>query len=206
MKSPGRGGTSIALLTTACFLLAIPLLGDERSDRVDALFEAWVGQDEPGCALGIIEDGRFLYQSGHGLANLDYRIPITPKTVFRVGSVSKQFTAMATLLAAEEGKLSLDDDIHKYLPELTAYSPPVTIRHMLHHTSGLRDYLSLMDLMGKREDDYYTNEEAVALLARQTALNFPPGDEYLYSNSGYFLLSQIIPRATGVSSRRSRTF
>ena len=201
MKRPRGGRATVALLASVCLFWPVDLVADERSKRVDALFNTWIEPDTPGCALGIIENGQFIYQRGYGAANLDYDIPITSQSVFRIGSVSKQFTAMAVLLAAEEGKLSLDDDIRKYLPELSPYDPPVTIRHLLHHTSGLRDYLYLMDLVGKREDDYYTNEEVMALLARLKELNFRPGEEYLYSNTNYFLFSQIIPRVTGKSLR-----
>ena len=175
---------------------------DSRTGQVNALFKNYDRADVPGCGLGIIQDGRFIYQRGYGMANLDYGIPILPQTVFRLGSVSKQFAAMAIALAAADGKLSLDDDVQKHLPELKNLSAPVTIRHMLYHTSGIRDYLDLMDVAGIRsEDDYYTVEDAFAMIARQRHLNFPPGDEYLYSNSGYFLISQIIPRVTGKSLR-----
>ena len=175
---------------------------DSRTDQVNALFKTFDRADVPGCGLGIIQDGRFIYKRGYGMANLDYGIPILPETVFRIGSVSKQFTAMAIALAAAEGKLSLDDDVREHLPELRNLPAPITIRQMLYHSSGIRDYLELMDLAGNpSEDDYYTVEEAVAMIARQKHLNFPPGDEYLYSNSGYFLISQIIPRVTGKSLR-----
>ena len=175
---------------------------DSRTDEINALFKRFDRPDVPGCGLGIIQDGRFIYQRGYGMANLDYGIPILPATVFRIGSVSKQFTAMAIALAAAEGKLSLDDDVRKHLPELRNLPALVTIRQMLYHSSGIRDYLELVTLAGHpSEDDYYTVEEALAMIARQRHLNFPPGDEYLYSYSGYFLISQIIPRLTGKSLR-----
>jgi CubicO group peptidase (beta-lactamase class C family) len=192
---------SLVVWLLLSFALGPTVHADSRTDQVDALFEKWDRRDSPGCALGIIENGRFVYQRGYGLANLEYDIPITTSSVFRTGSVSKQFAAMAILLAAEEGKLSMDDDIRKHIPELPQYDPPVTIRHMIHHTSGLRDYLVLMNLAGKRDEDYYTNEEVMERLVKQKRLNFAPGDEYLYSNTGYFLLSQIILRATGKTLR-----
>jgi CubicO group peptidase (beta-lactamase class C family) len=175
--------------------------GDSRTDQVDSLFEEWNKPDSPGCALGIIEDGRFLYKKGYGMANLEYDIPISSSTVFRTGSVSKQFTVMCIMLAASEGKLSLDDDIRKHLPEMPAYEKTVTIRNLIHHTSGIRDYLVLMRLAGKRDEDYYTDEEVMEKLAALENLNFTPGDEYLYSNAGFWLLSQIIERATGKTLR-----
>ncbi len=181
-----------------CFIGTI-LFADAFTDRVDGLFAQWNKPDSPGCALGIIKDGELIYKRGYGMANLEYGIPITSKSVFRIGSTSKQFSAMCMLMLEEEGKLSLDDDIRKYIPELPEYEAPITIRHLLHHTSGLRDYLTLMTLAGQREDDFFTDEEVVGLLARQKELNFPPGEEHLYSNSGYFLLSIITKRITGES-------
>jgi CubicO group peptidase (beta-lactamase class C family) len=182
------------------FCLAGSLLfGDALTDKVDSLFAAWNKPDSPGCALGIIKDGKLLYKRGYGLANLEYGIPITSKSVFRIGSTSKQFSAMCMTLLEEEGKFSLDDDIRKYIPELPEYEAPITIRHLLLHTSGIRDYLTLMDLAGEREDDFFTNDEVIGLLARQEELNFQPGEEHLYSNSGYFLLSIITKRITGES-------
>ncbi len=169
--------------------------------RVDTLFSDWDRSDSPGCALGVIQDGELIYARGYGMADLEHSIPITPRSVFRIGSTSKQFTALCILLLEEEGKLSLDDDIHRFFPEIPEYPAPVTVRHLIHHTSGVRDYLTLMDLAGKRGDDFFTDEEVVAMIARQQELNFPPGDQHLYSNSGYFLLSQIVLRITGRSMR-----
>ena len=119
----------------------------------------------------------------------------------RIGSTSKQFTAAAIALLAQEGKLSLDDDIRTHLPDMPAYGQPVTIRHLLLHTSGLRDYLGLMALAGWRFDDVSTDQDALDLILRQRELNFAPGSEYLYSNTGYFLLSAIVKRASGRSLR-----
>jgi hypothetical protein len=151
--------------------------------------------------LGIIKDGRFVYKRGYGMANLEHDIPISPKSVFRIASTSKQFTAMSVALLAERGTISLDDDIRGYLPEIPAYERSITIRHLIHHTSGLRDYLELMSLAGMRDEDYYTDEQVLELLARQKELNFTPGDKYLYSNTGYFLLGVIVKRASGLSLR-----
>jgi CubicO group peptidase (beta-lactamase class C family) len=180
-------------------VLASLLAADTLPEQVDKLFAPWDRSDSPGCALGIIRDGQFLYKRGYGMANLEYDIPITSESVFRIGSTSKQFTAMCLALLEEEGKLSLDDDIRKYLPEMPEYESPITIRHLLHHTSGIRDYLTLMSLAGERDDDFCVDGEVVDLLARQKELNFKPGEEHLYSNSGYFLLSVIVKRVTGRS-------
>lgn len=171
------------------------------TDKVDELFAEWDKPVSSGCALGIIKNGKLIYKRGYGMANLEHNIPISSTTVFRIGSTSKQFTAMSIVLLAEQGKISLDDDIRKYLSEMPEYESPITIRHLIHHTSGIRDYLELMELAGMRDDDYYTDDEAVEMLARQKELNFKPGDEFLYSNSGYFLLSMIVKRASGKSLR-----
>jgi CubicO group peptidase (beta-lactamase class C family) len=184
--------------------IALILLGgapsaqpDPRHARVDALFAEWDKPDSPGCAVGIVRDGGFVYSRGYGSANLDYGIPITPASVFDIASVSKQFTTAAVVLLAERDQLSLDDDIRTHLPEMPDYGTPITIRHLIHHTSGIRDYLTLMNLMGLRVDDVHPEEEIYELVARQENLNFRPGDEYLYSNSGYFLLAVIAKRVSG---------
>ncbi len=187
----------VAGLVQVCFLWA----SDPAQAEVDKIFAEWDKPDSPGCALGVIRDGKLIYARGYGMANLEYNIPIKSDSVFRIGSTSKQFAAMAMALLAEEGKVSLDDDIRKYMPELPEYEAPITIRHLIHHTSGLRDYLGLMSMSGLRDNDWYTDEEVVAMLARQKNLNFKPGEKHLYSNSGYFLLSQIIKRASGKSLR-----
>ena len=181
----------------------------DLTDRVDALFAEWDRPDSPGAALGIIQDGRLVYARGYGMANLEYDIPITPQNVFRTGSVGKQFTAMCIAILVESGRLSLDDDIREHLPEMPEYEEPITIRHLIHHTGGMRSYLWLQDLAGRIDDYYFTTEEAIALLARQQALNFLPGEKYEYSNSGYFLLGEIAARVSGMSLRefaRKRIF
>lgn len=169
--------------------------------RVDAVFADYDNTRSPGCALGVIQDGELVLRRGYGMANLEYGIPLSPSSVFRIGSTSKQFTAASIVLLAEEEKLSLDDDVRMYLPELTDFGTPVTIRHLIHHTSGYRDYLTLATLAGLRDDDYYTDDDVLVMLSRQRELNFEPEHEYLYSNSGYWLLSQIVERASGVSLR-----
>jgi CubicO group peptidase (beta-lactamase class C family) len=135
------------------------------------------------------------------MANLEHNIPISSTTVFRIASTSKQFTATCVILLAEQGKISLNDDVRKYLSEMPEYESPITIRHLIHHTSGIRDYLELMELAGVSDHDYYTDEEALEMLTRQKELNFKPGDEGLYSNSGYLLLSIIVQRVSGKSLR-----
>lgn len=169
--------------------------------KVDAVFAAYDKPDSPGCALGVIREGALTYTRGYGRANLEHSLPITPKTVFDIGSTSKQFTAASILLLEQQRKLSLDDDIRKFVPELPDYGAKITIRHLVHHTSGLRDYLTLMSLAGVDFHGVTTDADALAIIARQKELNFAPGDEYLYSNSGYFLMGVIVERASGKSLR-----
>jgi CubicO group peptidase (beta-lactamase class C family) len=172
---------------------------DSRTARVDSIFAPFAVAGSPGCAVGVIQDGKLTYARGYGFANLDYDVPIDARSVFYMASVSKQFTAFAVALAAQEGKLSLDDDVRKYIPELRDYGSTVTIRHLIHHTSGVRDYLTLIPLAGRHSDDTWTDAALLTLITRQKALNFAPGTEYLYSNTGYVLLAEIVRRATGQS-------
>lgn len=136
------------------------------------------------------------------MANLEYDIPITPKTVFRIASVSKQFTATCIALLIERGLISLEDEVRKFIPELSKYNYPIKVKHLIYHTSGIRDYLDLMSMACKRDEDYYTAEEVLELICRQKKLNFKPGSQFLYSNSNYFLLGVIVERITGVSLRK----
>ena len=138
---------------------------------------------------------------GYGMASLDHDVPISPRTVFYVASVSKQFTAASVILLALDGLLSLDDPVRKHIPELRDYGHPLTIRHMINHTSGLRDYLTLMPLAGMRGENVNSDDEILQLILRQQKLNFEPGTEYLYSNSGYYLLAEIVRRVSGKSLR-----
>ncbi len=172
---------------------------DEKTDKVDKLFSKWDSTISPGAALAIIKDGKIIYKRGYGMANLEHNIPITPTSVFRIGSTSKQFTASCIAILALQGKISLDDDIRKHIPELPKYERPITIRHLLHHTSGIRDYLTLGAIAALPDDHFYTPEDSVELLSRQKGLNFLPGEEHLYSNSGYFLLGVIVERVSGKS-------
>lgn len=174
----------------------------DLAKSVDAVFADYAKPGSPGCSLAVVRDGRIVYEKGYGLANVEHGVPIDPKrTVFDIGSTSKQFTAASVLLLAKDGKLSLDDDVHKLLPELPDYGTPITIRHLLHHTSGVRDYINLMAMGGINFEDHTTDDDALAAIARQKTLDFPPGSEHSYSNSGYFLLSQIVKKASGKTLR-----
>ena len=166
------------------------------SKEVDSVFAQWDRKDSPGCALGIFRDGKIVYERGYGMADLENDVPITPSSVFYVGSLSKQFTAAAAALAISKGSLSADDPIRKYLPELPAYADTITVRQLVHHTSGLRDYNTLLSIAGRRGDEAYDNPTVLRITARQKALNFATGTEYLYSNTGYTLLAVVVERAT----------
>jgi CubicO group peptidase (beta-lactamase class C family) len=169
--------------------------------QVDELFSQWDKPDSPGCAIAIVQNGEMIYQRGYGMADLEHNIPIAPNSVFEIGSNSKQFTAACIILLAKQNLLSLDDELSKYISEIPEYSHPITLRHLIHHTSGLRDYLDLMDFSGMILENNYADEEIIALLTRQKSLNFEPGTEQVYSNSGYFLLAQIVKRVSGKSLR-----
>jgi CubicO group peptidase (beta-lactamase class C family) len=170
-------------------------------EKVDHLFKKWDQKDSPGAAVGIIQKGNLIYTNGYGSANLDYDVPIDADSKFYIASTSKQFTAACLALLVQEGKLKLEDDIRKHIPELPDYGKTITIRHLVHHTSGLRDYLELMSLAGKSFENYFNISDGIELLCRQKALNFDPGAEYLYSNSGYILLAEIVTRVSGKSIR-----
>jgi CubicO group peptidase (beta-lactamase class C family) len=175
--------------------------GQKMEAAVDEVFEDLTAPGSPGCALGVYRDGQIAYAKGYGLANVEENVPITPKSVFDIGSTSKQFTAASILLLEKQGQLSVNDDVRKYLPELPDYGKKITILQLLNHTSGLRDYLALMDMAGINTDSVTTDADALALITRQKALNFEPGSEWLYSNTGFFLLSTIVKRVSGKTLR-----
>lgn len=156
--------------------------------KVDEVFARFDKPDSPGCALAVIKDGQIVLKRGYGMSNLEYGVPISPSSIFHIASISKEFTAMAIVMLAQQGKLSLDDEVRKYVPEVPDFGERITIRHLIHHTSGLRDQWSLLEMAGWREDDVITEGDILDLISRQKALNFKPGDEHLYSNTGYTLL------------------
>jgi CubicO group peptidase (beta-lactamase class C family) len=174
---------------------------DESAKKVNEFLSQWDKNDMPGCAVGVVKDGRLVYKRGFGMANLDYDVPNTPSTLFNLASASKPFTAASIALLAQQGKLSLDDDIRKYVPELPKYADTITIRHLIHHTSGIRDYLALIFFSGLGNDNAYSPKAILNMLARQKNISFKPGAKYQYSNSGYFLLGIIVERVSGKSLR-----
>jgi CubicO group peptidase (beta-lactamase class C family) len=189
------------LLVGLRFLLsgtASAQLAPETAARVDSVFSDLNRTDRPGCALGVIHGEQLAYAKGYGIANLDYQRPITPNTVFYLASVSKQFTAAAVILAERQGDLSLNDPVRRWLPKLPEYEGrTITLRHLVHHTSGLRDYGRLSELAGWKAGAPYETEDYLNLIYRQENLNFPPGTEYQYSNTNYLLLAEVVEAATG---------
>jgi CubicO group peptidase (beta-lactamase class C family) len=196
-----------ALLSlSSVLLLAAPHLAlgqtpgavDTTAAAVDRLFERWRGSNTPGCAVGVTRRGRIVLERGYGMANLETATPITPATIFHAASLAKQITAMAVMLLIQDGKLSLDDDVRKHVPELPDYGTPITVRHLLTHTSGLRDFFEMLILArGRFEEERITHADMMDIVGRQKALNFTPGTEYLYNNTGYALLAVVVQRASG---------
>lgn len=187
------------LLTIATAMFAAPpcLAQDTARHReVDALFARY-GAATPGCALGVSRNGALDYARGYGMSNLEHAVPITPRSIFHIASISKQFTAFSVGLLAQDGKLSLDDDIRKYLPEMPGYGKTITIAHLIHHTDGLREQGQLLNLAGWRGDDLYTQDDVLWALSRQRHLNFDPGTEVVYGNAAYTLLAVIVQRVSG---------
>lgn len=171
----------------------------KTSVKVDKLLSKYDFKNKPGLSIAVIKDGAIVYKKGFGIANLEYGTPITTSTVFQVASVSKQFTVFSILLLEQERKLSIDDDIRKYLPEISDYGHKITIKNLANHTSGIRDNTDLANLIGISEADLFSNENAVRLITSQKELNFIPGDEFQYCNSGYILLAEIVKRVSGQS-------
>jgi CubicO group peptidase (beta-lactamase class C family) len=174
----------------------------EITDKIDSLFGQWDKTSSPGCAVGVVRNDSLIFSKGYGMANLEYGVPITAATIFPMASVSKQFTAYSILLLERQGKLSLDDDIHKYLNWFPDLKEKITIRNLLNHTSGIRDQLELLATAGTRLDDVITQDQIIKILAKQQALNFKPGTDWSYTNSGFTLLAEIVKSASGQTLRQ----
>jgi CubicO group peptidase (beta-lactamase class C family) len=178
----------------------------DLAKQVDTVFTKWDRPDSPGCALGVYRGGQIVYQRGYGMEDLNEDVHITPGTVFHVASMSKQFTAAAVVLLAQQGKLSLDDDVRKYIPELPDFGQKITIRNLVYHTSGLRDQWALLELAGWRySKDLITDEDVMSMMTRQKELNFKPGERHMYCNTGYTLMGLIVKRVSGTSLREFTT-
>jgi CubicO group peptidase (beta-lactamase class C family) len=191
----------VALIAAGDCVTAQKLAGPIAA-KVDSIFADYTRPNRPGCALAIYRNDQIIYEQGYGLADIEHQVPITPQSVFCIGSTSKQFTATTLILLAQQKKLSLDDDIRKYLPELPDYGHTITIRHLLNHTSGIRDYIGLLGMSGIDIDDVVTNDDVFRMLVRQKDLNFEPGTKHRYSNSGYVLAAMIVQRVSGQPLRQ----
>ncbi len=174
---------------------------DSLAAQTDQLFAQWDNPDSPGCVCAVMRDGEVVYNRAFGMANLELDVPLTPQSVFSIASVSKQFAAASIALLALRGQLSLDDDIQTYLPEMADFGDTLRIRHLVHHTSGLREAAVLLRLAGRTSQDYGNNDRRLAMLSRQRTLNSRPGEEYRYNNSNYLLLVKIVERVSGKSLR-----
>ncbi|HWA35617.1 MAG TPA: serine hydrolase domain-containing protein [Cyclobacteriaceae bacterium] len=169
--------------------------------RIDSLFHFWDKPNSPGAAVAVLQDGKITFSKGYGMANLEYKVPITPQSIFHIASESKQYTAFCMVLLAKEGKLSLDDDVRKHLPWVPDFGKTITIKHLIHHTSGLRDQWQLFAIAGQGLDDVIRQSEVIKLVERQKELNFEPGSRHMYCNTGYTLMAEIVKSVTGKTLR-----
>jgi len=197
-----------AVAVTLTIALAMPsasLLAQSPEDKLDAVFAGFDNTRSPGCAIGITRDGKFLFERGYGMANLEHRVPITSDSVFRIASVSKQFTAASIAILAQRGEVDLDADVRTYLPDLAEYGKRVTIRQMIHHISGMGDYNGFEVRPGEAfrfgDEDYWTTQQFYSAVAKKP-LAHEPGTTYQYSNLAYFLLGQVVERVSGRSLRQ----
>ena len=197
------------LVLVSCLCLVACVSGPEpqsvgaegpRNTNVDSIFADLVGM-RPGAAVGVVMGGEVVHRAGYGTANMDHSIPITPETVFDIASISKQFGAMAALLLEAEGHLDLEEDVRAYVPELPDFGHTIVPRHLIHHTSGIRDWPHVMNLGGVDYSDVISFEKILRMLYQQRAINFPPGSEYAYSNTGYNLLARTIEVQSGMTFR-----
>lgn len=181
-------------------LFCIPAQALDFNERVDRLFRKWDRTDTPGCSVAVVKDGEFVYEKSYGMASLKFGIPNSPDTIYRIGSNTKQFTVFAIYLLEQDGLLELHDDVQLYIDEFPDFGESITIQHLIHHTSGLRDYFGLMVFGGwNLMEDLINKEQALHLVSRQSALNFLPGENFIYSNTGYMLLAEIVARVSGQS-------
>jgi len=172
-----------------------------RNSEIDAIFEKYNSKTGPGCVVSVIQNGQVVFKKGYGSANLEYNIDISPSTVFDIASVSKQFTGFAISTLMQEGKIGLDDDIRKYLPDVPDFGKIITIRHLIHHTSGLRDWPQTLNVAGWRWDEVFSFQDIMRMVKNQKELDFDPGTQHMYSNTGYNLLAAIVEKVSGKSFR-----
>ncbi|SMD43815.1 CubicO group peptidase, beta-lactamase class C family [Aquiflexum balticum DSM 16537] len=172
---------------------------NKTEKKIDEIFAQWNSDQTPGAAVAVVKNEKIVFKKGYGMSNLEYGIPITPSSIFHIASVSKQFTVFSILLLENEGKLSLEDDVRKYIPEVPDFGKTITLRHLANHTSGMRDQWNLLALAGWRLDDVITKEHVLKLVSNQKELNFDPGEEFAYCNTGFTLLAEVVARVSGMS-------
>lgn len=195
-----------SLLVAAALASSPAWAANDKQAKVDALFTEWASTATPGCSFAASQDGKVLYSRGFGMANLEYDAPNRARTRFHVASVSKQFTAASIALLVIEKKISLDDPVRRYVPELGDFGTPMLVRHLVHHTSGLRDHWEILDFSGWRySHDLITDDDVLSVLSLQKRLHFMPGAKYRYSNSNYLLLAKIVERVSGQTLREFAT-
>jgi CubicO group peptidase (beta-lactamase class C family) len=191
--------------TVVLFLISIAAtaqsshVGKNKFEAVDKLFKKWDNPNSPGAAIGIIQNGKLLYSKGYGQANIENHAPNTTQTAFSIASNSKQFTAASIVILSQQGKLDLNQSLYSFYPDFPEYAKTISIKNLLYHTSGLRSYPQLAYLSGLRPTDYYDDDDIMKWVISQKELNFPTGEEYLYTNSGYWLLGQIVQKVSGLS-------
>jgi CubicO group peptidase (beta-lactamase class C family) len=185
------------MLLPCCLIACSQSNDDVIGNKCDSIFNGY--KHKPGVAVLIVRDGKIAFEKGYGLANLEYDIPVTPATVFDIASVSKQFTGYAISTLIQQGKISPDDDIHKYLPDVPNFGKTITIRNLIHHTSGLRDWPEALHAAGWRWDEAFAWDDILRMVKQQKELDFEPGSRYQYSNTGYNLLAAIVEKVTGKS-------
>lgn len=207
MTGPGRRKPRLAAIAIAMVaaqaLISSPTAAADPSyvTILDERLRSTFPDNSPGCIISITRNGQVEFLQGYGAAEVENHIRLTPDSRMAIASVSKQFTALSVLLLEQDGRIRLDAPLSEFVPELPQWADEVTVSHLLHHTSGVRDYISLQELKGYRPQDFYSKDELLVLLARQSSLDFRPGSRALYSNSGYFLLGLIVERVSGTSLR-----
>ena len=187
----------LALIVLTVVLSAPQAPSADLSRRVDDLFRQWTSTESPGASVLVVRDGKVVHARGYGMANLEHGVPNRPDTVFDIASVSKQFGAMAIALLEADRRLSLDDSVRKYIPEVPDFGSPITLRHLVHHTSGVRDWPGTLAIAGWSFEDVVSFRQILRMAFHQRDLNFKPGDAYVYSNTGYNLLAEVVARVSG---------
>ena len=192
---------SISILLASFDKTVAQSSNDTLSIKVDSLFEKQYNSNSPGMTILVVQNGEVILQRSYGMANLEYKVPITKFTVFDIASLSKQFTGMAISMLIEQGKISLQDDIRKYIPDLPDFGYRITVENLIHHTSGIRDWVRSLILAGWQMTDALSFEQILNMVHNQKELNFEPGSEYSYSNTDYVILAELVHRVTGITFR-----